>query len=104
MTTLTGWQALPPILAGRRAHPDEAPAQWLSALGSVGSERERALARLHDLLLRVARAELGRRAGRQSGYRAGTGRPGAPARRRCTTCHHREAGMIPRREPVTTWT
>jgi len=44
--------------------PDEATAQWLSALGSVGSERERALARLHDLLLRVARAELGRRAGR----------------------------------------
>jgi RNA polymerase sigma-70 factor, ECF subfamily len=87
---------------GPQSAPDEATTQWLSALGSVGSERERALARLHDLLLRVARAELGRRAGRQSGYRAGTGRPGPPVGRRCTTCHHREAGRIPPREQVTT--
>jgi RNA polymerase sigma-70 factor, ECF subfamily len=43
--------------------PDET-AQWLSALGGAGPARERALARLHGMLLRVARAELGRRAGR----------------------------------------
>ena len=42
--------------------PDDETAQWLSELG--GPAREQALARLHDLLLRVARAELGRRAGR----------------------------------------
>ncbi len=44
--------------------PDDETAQWLSALGGTGATRERALARLHGLLLRVARAELGRRAGR----------------------------------------
>ena len=42
--------------------PDDETAQWLSELG--GPTREQALARLHDLLLRVARTELGRRAGR----------------------------------------
>jgi RNA polymerase sigma-70 factor, ECF subfamily len=34
------------------------------ALGGAGPMRERALVRLHGLLLRIARAELGRRAGR----------------------------------------
>jgi RNA polymerase sigma-70 factor, ECF subfamily len=43
--------------------PDDETAQWLSALGGTGTAREQALARLHGLLLRVARAELGRRAG-----------------------------------------
>jgi len=44
--------------------PDDETAWWLSALGGTGTARDRALARLHDMLLRVARAELGRRAGR----------------------------------------
>jgi RNA polymerase sigma-70 factor, ECF subfamily len=44
--------------------PDAETAQWLSALSGTGTAREQALARLHGLLLRVARAELARRAGR----------------------------------------
>jgi RNA polymerase sigma-70 factor (ECF subfamily) len=36
----------------------------VSELGGAGPGRDQALARLHDLLLRVARTELGRRAGR----------------------------------------
>jgi RNA polymerase sigma-70 factor, ECF subfamily len=44
--------------------PDDETAQWLSALGATGTTREQALTRLHGLLLRVARAELARRAGR----------------------------------------
>ena len=47
-----------------RGGPDDETAQWLLALGGAGPVRERALARLHGLLLRIARAELGRRAGR----------------------------------------
>jgi RNA polymerase sigma-70 factor, ECF subfamily len=35
---------------------------WLSALTGVGAEREAALARLHELLLRIARGEVRRRA------------------------------------------
>ena len=49
-----------------RAGPDDETAQWLLALGGAGPVRELALARLHDLLLRIARAELGRRAGRHA--------------------------------------
>jgi len=49
---------------GTRREPDEQTAQWLAALGGSGSAREQAVTRLHELLLRVARAELGRRAGR----------------------------------------
>lgn len=48
----------------RLGRPDDETAEWLSALGGTGSIREQALARLHGLLLRIARAELGRRAGR----------------------------------------
>ena len=44
--------------------PDDETAQWLSTLGGTGAPREQALAQLHGLLLRVARAELARRAGR----------------------------------------
>ena len=47
-----------------RGRSDEETAQWLLALGGAGPARERALVRLHGILLRVARAELGRRAGR----------------------------------------
>lgn len=44
--------------------PQGETAHWLSALGGTGTTREQALARLHGMLLRVARAELARRAGR----------------------------------------
>jgi RNA polymerase sigma-70 factor, ECF subfamily len=47
----------------RPGGPDDETALWLSALGGTGPARERALTRLHGLLLRAARAELGRRAG-----------------------------------------
>jgi RNA polymerase sigma factor (sigma-70 family) len=40
---------------------DAESAQWLRALGGTGTRRDQALVRLHELLLRVARAELRRR-------------------------------------------
>jgi hypothetical protein len=43
--------------------PDAESAQWVSALSGCGAERDHAVARLHEALLRVARAELARRAG-----------------------------------------
>lgn len=43
--------------------PDEDTAQWLAALGETGRVREDAIRRLLEMLLRVARAELRRRAG-----------------------------------------
>jgi RNA polymerase sigma-70 factor (ECF subfamily) len=48
---------------GRRF--DGESAEWLRTLGATGIQREQAVARLHELLLRVARAEL-RRRGTQS--------------------------------------
>ena len=56
-----GLAAGPGACLGR---PDDETARWLSTLGGAGLTREKALARLHDLLLRVARTELHRRAGR----------------------------------------
>jgi RNA polymerase sigma-70 factor (ECF subfamily) len=41
---------------------DEPSEQWLSALRSTGTERDRAVEELHALLLRAARFETGRRA------------------------------------------
>ena len=40
---------------------DAESAEWLRLLGCTGPEREAALARLHELLLRIARGEVGRR-------------------------------------------
>jgi RNA polymerase sigma-70 factor (ECF subfamily) len=40
---------------------DGESAEWLRTLGATGIQREQALARLHEMLLRVARAELRRR-------------------------------------------
>jgi RNA polymerase sigma-70 factor, ECF subfamily len=40
---------------------DEQSQAWLTALRAEGAERDRAIARLHELLLRAARFELGRR-------------------------------------------
>ncbi len=40
---------------------DGPSAQWLQELQSSGEQRERALTRLHQLLLRIARTEVGRR-------------------------------------------
>ena len=43
---------------------DEISARWVEDLQATGAVREDAHARLHDLLLRAARAEIGRRSGR----------------------------------------
>jgi RNA polymerase sigma-70 factor, ECF subfamily len=43
---------------------------WVAALAGDGGDREAALARLHDLLLRAARFELGRRQGQLAGVSA----------------------------------
>jgi len=39
------------------------PDEWVGALSAAGVERDRATARLHEMLLRVARAEARRRSG-----------------------------------------
>ena len=49
----------PERVAAGTAVPDE----WVRALSAGGGERERATARLHEMLLRVARAEARRRGG-----------------------------------------
>ena len=49
----------PERVAGETPVPDE----WVRALSGGGDERERATARLHEMLLRVARAEARRRSG-----------------------------------------
>src|SRR2546430_8291236 len=41
--------------------PDPESAWWLGVLAETGPRREAALARLHELLVRVARAEVARR-------------------------------------------
>jgi RNA polymerase sigma-70 factor (ECF subfamily) len=45
--------------AGARLDPDSA--EWLRVLAGTGSQREAALARLHGMLVRIARTEAGRR-------------------------------------------
>jgi RNA polymerase sigma-70 factor (ECF subfamily) len=42
---------------------DAESAEWLRTLGGAGGQRERAVVRLHEMLLRVARSELRRRSG-----------------------------------------
>lgn len=50
--------------AGGRAHAlDDESAEWVRALSAEGAEHDRAAARLHEMLLRVARAEARRRSG-----------------------------------------
>ena len=46
------------------AAPDPDPDRWVAALTGPGPDREAALTRLHELMLRIARAELRRRGGR----------------------------------------
>jgi RNA polymerase sigma-70 factor (ECF subfamily) len=48
-------------LEDRTASPREESEAWLSALRAEGAERDRAIARLHELMLKAARFELGRR-------------------------------------------
>ncbi len=48
---------------GRARAPDAESAEWVRALSECGAEQDRAVARLHEALLRVARAELARRCG-----------------------------------------
>jgi hypothetical protein len=47
----------------RVADETPAPDEWVRALSGDGAGRERATARLHEMLLRVARAEARRRSG-----------------------------------------
>jgi RNA polymerase sigma-70 factor (ECF subfamily) len=49
------------LLADRQAPASVQSEAWLSALRSEGREQERAIAMLHELLLRACRFELGRR-------------------------------------------
>jgi RNA polymerase sigma-70 factor, ECF subfamily len=53
--------AMDRLLEDRQASPRAQSAAWLRALRSEGAEREHAVAKLHELLLRASRFELGRR-------------------------------------------
>jgi RNA polymerase sigma-70 factor (ECF subfamily) len=53
----------PESVAGGRPAPDAETADWVRTLSADGAEREQAAARLHEMLLRVARAEARRRSG-----------------------------------------
>jgi RNA polymerase sigma-70 factor (ECF subfamily) len=50
---------------------DSASRRWLDRLGGDGSEREDAIRELHELLLRAARFEVGRRSARHPHLRGG---------------------------------
>ncbi len=54
-------RAMERALEGSDVSPSEQSQAWLTALRGDGAERDRAIARLHDLLLRAARFELNRR-------------------------------------------
>jgi hypothetical protein len=51
---------------------DEDSSDWLEALRDSGPRREEAVARLHELLLRAARFEVGRRSVRLPHLRGGS--------------------------------
>jgi RNA polymerase sigma-70 factor, ECF subfamily len=53
----------PEGVADGRPVPDAETEDWVRALSADGAEREQAAARLHEMLLRVARAETRRRSG-----------------------------------------
>jgi RNA polymerase sigma-70 factor, ECF subfamily len=53
--------ALDRVLEDREVSPSAQSEAWLSALRSDGAERARAVSKLHELLLRASRFELGRR-------------------------------------------
>jgi RNA polymerase sigma-70 factor (ECF subfamily) len=54
-----------------RIGPDRESRAWIAGLSAEGEERERALSRLHDLLLRAARFEVSRRRATLSHLRGG---------------------------------
>jgi RNA polymerase sigma-70 factor (ECF subfamily) len=51
------------VPAAEERHVDAESAEWTRTLESTGLVREQALARLHEMLLRIARGELRRRSG-----------------------------------------
>jgi RNA polymerase sigma-70 factor, ECF subfamily len=53
----------PERVADGRPVPDADTDEWVRALSADGAEREHAASRLHEMLLRVARAEVRRRSG-----------------------------------------
>jgi RNA polymerase sigma-70 factor, ECF subfamily len=54
-------RAMGSLLEDRQASASDQSAAWVSALRGQGAEREAAVAKLHELLLRASRFELGRR-------------------------------------------
>ena len=52
---------LPPTALAPRQKLDAESAHWLDALGASGRERDEAIVRLHEMLLRASRHEVGRR-------------------------------------------
>jgi RNA polymerase sigma-70 factor, ECF subfamily len=51
-------------VTGAGSEADAESAEWVRVLGAAGGDRERGASRLHAVLLRAARAETSRRAGR----------------------------------------
>jgi RNA polymerase sigma-70 factor (ECF subfamily) len=64
VTKTARWRAADHTVPKARAVPaglDDESAEWLRALAEAGPAREAALARLHELLVRIARGEVARR-------------------------------------------
>jgi RNA polymerase sigma-70 factor (ECF subfamily) len=59
VVTVAGNHTAPQPVAA--AGPDPESAEWLRALGNASPQREAALTRLHELLVRIARGEVARR-------------------------------------------
>src|SRR5260370_3763325 len=74
---------------------DPESAWWLGVLAETGPAREAALARLHELLVRVARAEVRRRGPRVRSARPAPAAPGCPAAADALTAASRQLGHVP---------
>ncbi len=59
--SMVGMVPADPRVGGAAARLDHESAEWLRVLGEAGPRREAALARLHELLVRIARGEVARR-------------------------------------------
>jgi len=59
--SMVGMVPADPRVGGAAARLDHESAEWLRGLGEAGPRREAALARLHELLVRIARREVARR-------------------------------------------
>src|SRR5215471_11992988 len=85
------------------AGPDADSAEWLRVLAGTGPQREERLARLHALLLRIARAEVARRGPRLRLTGPDVGEPRYQAGRDAVICISSKLGQFRGESRFTTW-